>query len=149
CPRKALDDFHPLFGGRLEEYFFLARFEINGHEVPWDHAAGDIGVRVIYAHLITAPSPVWVSGAYRAEIFHHFAHFRIVDVQPHPIFARTGPVDPAVGSDCQWAYLAAQPRNDFPALLHGVVGRVINEQIHTPRLPRRRGNVILAVEAQS
>src|SRR5688572_25576093 len=84
----------------------------------------------------------------RAEILDDLAQHRIVNVEPDLIAASAGPVNPTIGSGHKRTHLAAEPGDDLAAFLDHVCRRVINKQVHTPRFPRWRSDVVLAVEAK-
>ena len=86
--------------------------------------------------------------AHRAEILHHLAQLRIVDVQADPVVPGSRAVDPPIRPGHERANLAAESGNDLAPLFHRVRRRVVHEQVHAPRLPRRAGDVVLAVEPE-
>lgn len=87
--------------------------------------------------------------AYRAEILHDLAQFWIVDVEADLVAFGSRAVDPSAGSGGERTRLTAEARDNFSPIFEHIRGRVIDEQPHAPLTPGGRGDVILAVEAES
>ena len=125
---ETLHDIHREFGRRLQQHLFFARFQVYRHQIPGgNHPAGDIGVRVIHAHLIAAPGAVGMAGTHPAEVLDDLAQFRVVDIQPNLIAPSSRAVNSPVRSQREWTHLAAEPGHDLAAFLQRVGRRVVDK----------------------